>query len=292
MAITSIVGKTRFKSAFGKCRVPLYSAVTQGALIAQDTSNNGWILADASTSIPAVLIAMQAGAAGDTIWACMAAVVEAPDTETSGVFTATYIAAAADVTKPLYVGESGDLLLAAGTIGQVVGYILSRTEFFLCPNTWLTGVNITASGTLAVTGNSTMGGTLTVTGATALNGGATVASGKNVTFAKGSVIETTQTAADDATLASGGSILVDTSAKDVSITLPAAVAGLAVTAVCSSATKQLTVVAASGDKLINASGEAKDNTKGNAAAYNNISLLAVDGTNWITTGFQGTWTYS
>jgi len=282
----------------GKCRVPVYSAVTQGALIAVDVSNNGWILADASTSIPATLIAMQAGAAGDTIWACVAAVVEAMDTETSGVFTATNIAAAADVTKPLYVGESGDLLLTAGTIGQVVGNILSRTEFFLCPNTWLTGVNLSASGTLAVTGNSTLGGTLAVTGATtltgavAMNGGGTVASGKNVTFAKGSVIETTQTAADDATLTAGGSVLVDTSAKDISITLPAAVAGLAVTAVCSSATKQLTVVAASGDKLINASGAAKDNTKGNAAAYNNISLMAVDGTNWITTGYQGTWTYA
>ena len=300
MAISSIVGKTNFKasSVWGKCRVPLYSAVTQGALIAVDTTNNGWILADASNSIPASLIAMQAGAAGDTIWACAAAVVRAEATNTSGVFTDTYIAAAGDVTSPLYVGESGDLLLAAGTIAQVVGFVLSRTEFFLCPNTWLTGVNISASGTLTVTGNSTLGGTLGVTGNTTLTGTlaanntVTVASGKNVVMTKGGVIEYVGTASKDAEMATPGYMLVDTSSEDVTITLPTAVAGWRCGAVCTSATKQLTVAANSSDKLIDASGAAKDSAKANAAAYSAIYLLAVDATNWVTTSFQGTWTYS
>jgi len=103
MAISSIVGKTNFKasSVWGKCRVPLYSAVTQGALIALDASNNGWKLADASDSVPASLIAMQAGEAGDTIWACAAAVVRAEATNTNGVFTDTYIAEAGDVCSTL-----------------------------------------------------------------------------------------------------------------------------------------------------------------------------------------------
>jgi hypothetical protein len=108
---------------------------------------------------------------------------------------------------------------------------------------------------------------------------------------KGYIIETPQSVSDDTTVASGVYV-VDTSAKDVTLTLPAAAAGLMVKACCTSATKQLTVTAGSGDKLINASGAAKDSTKGDAAAYNNITLLAVDTTNWITLGYQGTWTYS
>jgi hypothetical protein len=173
MAITSIVGKTRFKASWGKARVPLFAEVSQGDLIAVDVSNNGWILADASTGIPATRIAMEDGIKGDTIWSCSAAVVSGLDTETSGVFTDNYIAEADDVTKTLYVGESGDILLSAGTIAQVVGYILSRTEFFLCPSAWLTGVNISASGTLAVTGTSTLSGAVTTGSTSDLSAGKT-----------------------------------------------------------------------------------------------------------------------
>ena len=149
----------------------------------------------------------------------------------------------------------------------MVGFVLSRTEFFLCPNTWLTGVNISASGTLTVTGNSTLGGTLGVTGNTTLTGTlaakdtVTVASGKNVVMTKGGVIEYVGTASKDAEMTTPGYMLVDTSTKDVTITLPTAVAGWRCGAVCTSASKKLTVAANSSDKLIDASGAAKDSAE-------------------------------
>jgi len=109
---------------------------------------------------------------------------------------------------------------------------------------------------------------------------------------KGGVIEYVGTASKAAEMATPGYMLVDTSSEDVTITLPAAVAGWRCGAVCTSATKQLTVAANSSDKLIDASGAAKDSAKANAAAYSAIYLLAVDATNWVTTSSQGTWSYS
>ncbi len=175
MALTSIIGKTVFKHIYGKFKVYLYSAVTQGALIAADSSNDGWILADQSTSVAASAIAMEAGAAGATIWACMAAEV-ATINEGSSV-----CAASGDVGSALYLSEDGDVSLTAGTtFAQNVGYVTSTGTFILLPSTSLSGTDVSLSGNLSV------GGTLGVTGNTAFSGtitsGTTGAPAGDVTF--------------------------------------------------------------------------------------------------------------
>jgi len=319
MAYTDKAGKI-ILNKWGNVKAPIFATVVKGDLLTYDNSNYGWKLADQSGNLAAMMIACQDGVSGDTIEIAKAVVWKTPDTETSGVFSDNAMCAAADVGKPFYVGESGKVQITEGTTcAQEVGYIITLTTAFVSPSVSLSGTALTLSGNLSVGGTLAVTGASTLTGALAANGGITVATGKdltlvkgtltntegnivatkgnvtltagNLTLTKGFIIETPQAVSDDAIVA-GGTYIVDTSVKDVTITLPTAVAGLRVTAACSSATKQLTVAAGSGDKLINASGTAKDNAKGDAAAYNNISLLAVDTTNWITVGYQGTWTYA
>ena len=309
MAYTDKAGKIII-AKWGNTQMAIFSTVVKGDLLAYDSGNYGLKLADQSDGYAGQWVACQDGVSGDTIEVAKAVIFKTPATETTGVFTDNYMCAAADVGKPFYLGESGKLQITQGaTTGQVVGMIVSRTSGYISAENFLIGTtmslsgNATVGGNLAVTGTSALTGATvitgtlevtgaqTLTGATAINGGAVVASGKNLTMTKGYIIETPITAADDATMASGVYV-IDTSAKDVNMTLPAAAAGLKVKVICTSATKQLTVTANTGDKLINASGAAKDSAKGNAAAYNNITLYAIDATSWVTLGFQGTWTYS
>ncbi|XUX01211.1 MAG: hypothetical protein TUN42_04275 [Dehalogenimonas sp.] len=294
MALSSIVGSTVFKQVWGKFRVYAYEALSQGALIGPNSTNDGWMEADQSDSLAARAVAMEAIAAGAWGWACLGAEVAPYVDESTDV-----CAAATDVGSAVYLGEEGDISLSAGvTFAQEVGIVNGTTSILLIPAVSLSGTDLslsgneTVGGTLGVTGNTTLGGTLAVTGASTLTGGATIGTGKDLTFAKGGVVNAVVTSSDDSTATAGCTHLVDTSVKDVNLTLPAAAAGLNVRATCSSATKQLTVTAGSGDKLINASGAQKDSAKANAAAYAHISLVAVDATNWITVGYQGTWTYS
>ena len=305
MAYSDKEGKT-ILDAFGKFQSVLYADCEVGDLIARDTSNEGWILADDSTGITASAVAIENGSATDTIWMALAAVVETPPTESGGDYSDTACALAADVMDTLYLGESGKVEDSAGTTPQVVGFIISTTRFVLCPNTYITGTDQTLSGNLVVGGTASVTGNTTLTGTLTCNGNVTLGSGDTLTLTKGditltegeliltkgSVVQTVTAVAETGPGTIGGVYLVDTSSADVTLTLPAASAGLVITAACTSATKQLIITAATGDKLINASGEAKDKATGNAAAYNNITLVAVDGTNWITTGFQGTWTYA
>ena len=162
----------------------------------------------------------------------------------------------------------------------------------------------------------------TITGLITANGGITVASGKDVTLTKGTLTNTegnlvmtkgditmtagnitmtaggvreTITAVADtpATAVTDGVYVVDTSAKDIVLTLPSAVAGMHIIVVATSATKQVEIDAASGDKLLNTSYVATDKVKANAAAGANIHLVAISTTNWLTIGTSlGTWTYS
>lgn len=299
MAYTEPTVPWIIKEAWVPFKVLLAGTASVGEPLYFSDSSDGAVRADADDK-PCNCFAMEDGVSGDTINACMACLVEAQGSvATGGIYSRTAVAASTDYGLALYISATaGEYSTSAGTIGQQVGWILGAYEVMLVASQYLTGTNISASGNLSVTGNSTLTGTLavtsttTLTGALAANGGITVASGKNLTFTKGEVIGYVGTASDDATLTCGGTILVDTSSKDVNITLPTAAAGLCVKAVCTSATKQLTVTANTSDKVINASGAAKDSVKGSAAAYNNITLFAVDATNWVTLGYQGTWTYS
>jgi hypothetical protein len=231
------------------------------------------------------------------------------------------MAAAADVGKPFYLGESGKLQITEGaTNGQEVGYVISRTEGFISPSVSLSGTALTLSGNLSVGGTLAVTGASTLTGALAINGGATVATGKdltmvngtftmtegsavltkgdltltagNLTLTKGSFIDYVVSVSDDTAATLGGTYIVDTSAKDVTLTLPAAAAGLTVTAIATSATKQLTIAAASGDKILEAY-TAKDQVKANAAAGARLTLRCLGAVNWIALDAGvGTWTYS
>jgi len=188
--------------------------------------------------------------------------------------------------------------------------------------------NLTVGGTLAVTGASTLTGALAINGGatvatgknftmvkgtltntegnlvltkgdlTMTEGSATLTKGDltltagNLTLTKGSFLDYVVAVSDDTAATLGGTYIVDTSAKDVTLTLPAAVAGLTVTGIATSATKQLTIKAATGDKILEAY-VAKDQVKANAAAGAMLTLRCLTATNWIALDAGvGTWTYS
>jgi hypothetical protein len=174
MSYTDNAGKIILKK-YEAVNVPIYATVVTGDLLAYDSGNYGFKLADQSDGIPALLVACQPGVSGDTIEAATAVIITVQPTNTAGVFSETYLALAADIGAPLYLGESGKAQSSAGaTCAQGVGMMTSRTTALLVPMSYLTGVNISASGTLAVTGNATLGGTLAVTGVSTLTGATTV----------------------------------------------------------------------------------------------------------------------
>lgn len=163
---TDVAGKTILE-AWGKFQGYLYAACVVGDLLNRDTSNDGWKLATASLAADAV--ALENGAAGETIWMALAVVIEAPPTESNGVWSAGVLSAAA-ICDPLYGAAAGKASLSATGISQRVGFILSTSKAVLCPSTYLTSTTLSLSGDLAVTGDAAIGGTLAVTGATTLTG--------------------------------------------------------------------------------------------------------------------------
>jgi len=334
MAYTDKAGKI-ILNKWGNVPAAIFATVVKGDLLTYDSANYGWKLADQSDNLAGMMVACEDGVSGQTIEIAKAVVFKTPDTETSGVYSDNNMAAAADVGKPFYVGESGKLQITEGaTCAQEVGYIISRTVGFISPSVSLSGTALTLSGNLSVGGTAAVTGATTLTGALAANGGITVASGKNLTLTKGTLTNTegnlvltkgdlTMTAgsatltlgdltltagnltltkgsfidyvvaiSDDTAATLGGTYIVDTSAKDVTLTLPAAVAGLTVTAIATSATKQLTIAAASGDKILEAY-VAKDQVKANAAAGAMLTLRCLGAVNWVAVDAGvGTWTYS
>lgn len=192
MAYTNVSGKT-IKRAFGKFKGYAYEAISVGDLCGLDNSHVGFIVADEEASVAARCVALENIAAGDTGWFGAAAVVAAPASESSGVFSVQNMFAAADVAAVLYLdggANEGLVSVSAGsTYAQEVGYVISRTEMMIIPAVSLSGTalalsgNLSAGGTLGVTGNTSLGGALAVTGATTAtgkitaNGGLTLGAG-------------------------------------------------------------------------------------------------------------------
>lgn len=171
MALTSIIGKTIFRHVWGKFRVYAYEALSAGALIGADATNDGFIEADQGDSVGAMAIAMEDIAASTFGWACLAAEV-AIDSR-----SAATCAASTDVGSALYLGEEGDVSTSAGaTYAQQVGYVTSTSTFLLLPATSLSGTALSLSGNLSV------GGTLGVTGAATLGADSTFSTNKKIQF--------------------------------------------------------------------------------------------------------------
>jgi hypothetical protein len=322
--------------SFGRFKATAYEDIAAGDLCYFDTTAEEMYVADAEDSMPAQCVALEDIADGDEGWFALAALVRKPPTASTSARGA--------VTRADHSGTPGTLLYldgsadqgeaceSAGTIPQQVGFVTSQDEAFLIPMGYLTGVNIAASGTLDVTGNSSLGGTLAVTGAVtltaslkvgttlevvgattqtgalAINGGATVATGKTLTLVKGNVILTEGdvvltkgsvrrhiTAAVDSaySVLDTDDIVVCTLTAGRTVTLPTAVAGRAVTIVHSSGDFALVVDPNTSDKIISpADGVAKDHMTDDKGLDCFLELVALDATNWRVTAFDGDWTPS
>jgi len=170
MAYTNVTGK-RVCNPFCKFRGTAYVALKAGDLCALDTSNEGFILADQSSSIAAMCVAIENIAAGKEGWFALACEIEAPDTFSSGIWSAGVLGLAADVCDPLYLAEDGEASdSAGGTFSQVVGFITATNRCVLQPQAAITGT------TLSISGNASVGGTFGVTGkATFAEGGGNIA---------------------------------------------------------------------------------------------------------------------
>lgn len=312
MAYIDVAGKT-ILDAYGKFKAVLYATCVVGDLLARDTTNEGFILADDSSGIAADCVALENGVAGESIWMALAAVIEVRPTVSSGVWSDGVLALAPDVCNLLYLGESGKVEDASGTTPQTVGFILSTTRAVLKPNAYLTGTDLTLSGTLAVTGISTFTGVATFTAAPLFNAGFIVPSGQAVKLTKGdltltegnviltagyvqNVRKTSKAATVELTAAEAGYVEA-TCTADVTLTLPTAAAGLEFIFYHLATVNTLKIVAGTSDKLLNAAGAAKDNVSDDKAIGNLIWLRAVDAVNWVTlarggAGGVGVWTYA
>ena len=175
--------------AWGKFKVTLLEAVEPGDLLSFINGATGGAtyavqFADESDSQRADCIAVDGGAAGDTITACLKAVCSTIPTITAGNRgdpTAVYFAASTDyLGAPLYLGEAGKPESDEGsTYVQGVGRLLARDRILLDVSSRdaphfsgaakFDGAVIMAS-TLAVTGAVTLSSTLTVAGVTQIAG--------------------------------------------------------------------------------------------------------------------------
>ncbi|MDX9781304.1 MAG: hypothetical protein RBT66_09740 [bacterium] len=295
MSYTDSEGKTILQ-AWGKFRGYCYEAVDVGDLLARDTSNNGWIPADQSDSEAAEAIALENGAAGDTIWMALAVVLEAAPSESGGDWSAGTFCESTDVCLPLYVGESGKAQSSQGaTCGQQVGFMLSTSTVLLCPGGYLTTTSLSLSGTLAVTGATTL------TGALAANGGITIGSGKDLTLTAGDIVMTkgmikpavSDGATGSVTVATEYNVICVEAEANTTLTLPTAVAGLMYHIVHKSGDFTVAVTAGAGDKIIDpADGGVHDILTDDKGLDCHLTLVAVDDTNWVCTSINGDWTGS
>jgi len=130
MAYTDSEGKIILK-AWHPFRGYAYEALTCGELCSQDTTNEGFIPADAGDSELGIAIAMEDIAASGTGWLCTAALVGCQPSESTGVWSTGAFFAAGDVTSYLYIGESGLVSLSSGTYKQLAGFVVSTSQMFL-----------------------------------------------------------------------------------------------------------------------------------------------------------------
>ena len=117
-------------------KVTLLEAVIPGDLLSYYNTDNDYTvqIADESDEQRAELIAIDAGAAGDEITACLRSVWETRDTVgVGGVVTEVYFADEADfLGAPLFLGEDGKASSTVGTTyRQVIGKLLSRKRLVL-----------------------------------------------------------------------------------------------------------------------------------------------------------------
>lgn len=122
--------------AFGKFKVTLLEAVEPGDLMSWYNTDNAYTcqFADQSDSQRANCIAVEKGAAGDEITACLKAVLKTISTVgTGGVVTRVYFAGASDfLGAPLYLGEDGKPSSTAGTTyKQEIGQLLARDRILV-----------------------------------------------------------------------------------------------------------------------------------------------------------------
>ena len=122
--------------AFGKFKVTLLEAVEPGDLLSWYNTDNAYTaqFADQSDEQRGDCIAVEKGAAGDEIVACLKAVLQTiPTISTGGVVTAVYFAGADDFFgAPLYLGEDGKPSSTQGTTyTQVIGELLARDRILI-----------------------------------------------------------------------------------------------------------------------------------------------------------------
>lgn len=263
MAYIDVAGKT-ILDAYGKFQAVLYAACVVGDALARDTTNEGFILANATTSIPADAFALEDGAAGDTIWMAQAITIEVRPTESDGVWSDGVLALAADVTDLLYLGDAGKVSDSSGTLVQRVGKILSTTRAFLTPSQYLTTTNLSLSGDLSVTGTLTQTGIATFTAAPVFNASIIIPTGKDFTMTKGNVIFTKGGVQRYVrAITSTGGILVNddvllvTPGADVVLTLPdLATAGIGKSFlfIHKATANEMKIAAAGSDKILGING--------------------------------------
>ncbi len=152
--------------AWGRFRAVTEVAVVTGDLlhrVAGDATNCVKTATAPSTSRAAHAVAVQDGAAGDTIWCALGGEFKAPQSQgTKGAVTASYFAADGDhLGSLIYLGTDGKCNHEGGDLTQVVGYLLARDRMVLIPSLAVQDGTPTYDN-VAVSGAATIGSTLTV----------------------------------------------------------------------------------------------------------------------------------
>ncbi|MFA5436354.1 MAG: hypothetical protein WC372_10000 [Candidatus Neomarinimicrobiota bacterium] len=273
------------------------ATVAPGDALYINSTSTGVTLADANDSKPCNAFAVTGGVSGDTIDAAIAVIMESNPSRSGDQYSATAIAAAADVGKPLYLSDTaGDVALSASSsIAQEVGYVLSTTAALLTPTGYLTATNVAMSGTLAVTGattlsstlavtgNTTVGGTLDITGATTAaaitaSGAVTASAGVVIGSAYGLQI-TEKNYTSSGAIATTGYVTLSADSADLAMTVAAPTAGtlLIIHDKANSGGKNHVVSA----KAAGATFDGTNNTLTFDATGETIVLFAVTATQWV-----------
>jgi len=116
-------------------------------------------------------VACEAGAAAAEIWAALAAEIKKPPSVGDGgaVTRGDHSGTAGTVLYLDGSTDEGEACESAGTVAQVVGWVMSQDRVVFCPMNWLTGTNLSLSGTLGVTGVTTLTGLLNADGGIAVD---------------------------------------------------------------------------------------------------------------------------
>lgn len=151
---------------------------------------------------------------------------------------------------------------------------------------------------IQTTGNLTAGGTLAVTGAATFSSTAAFSGAVNLLTNVESV-----NADKTVTAAMSGRMFVDVKGSaTTTFTLPAAAAGLTYTFVCGDAAGEILITPATGDAIVTKTHPANDgaalapaagtgikNTAATNVAGDHITLVALDGTTWYGVAQAGVW---